>query len=143
MKINWFHYILLTLLAFVGMLTYFAVRSVNTPIDLVTEKYYEEELKFQDKIVEKANNTNLAQAVDIEAKEGMINILFPKSCQNITGDLELYFAADKSKDKKFEIKPNQENRQSIDISNLSGLYTLQINWKSGGVKFYTEKKIFL
>ena len=50
---NWFHYIIITLIAFVGMLTYFAVRSVNTPLDLVTEKYYEEELKFQDKIDKK------------------------------------------------------------------------------------------
>ncbi|MBK7041649.1 MAG: FixH family protein [Bacteroidetes bacterium] len=140
---NWFHYIIITLIAFVSMMGYFAVRSVNTPLDLVTEKYYEEELKFQDKIDEKANVTNLSQNVITETKEGVLNVFFPKEVANISGVMKLYYAADKSKDKEIIIKPTSENAQAIDISALHGAYTLQINWESSGTKFYTEKKIFL
>ncbi len=140
---NWFHYIIITLLAFVGMLTYFAVRSVNTPLDLVTEKYYEEELKFQDRIDQSANSASLAQTADITTKDGMLYVSFPKELQNISGDIKLYFAANQSRDQNIAIKPNVENLQSIDISKLHGAYTIQINWNSGGVKYYTEKKLFL
>lgn len=140
---NWFHYIIITLIAFVGMLTYFAVRSVNTPLDLVTEKYYEEELKFQDKIDQKTNSTALEKTVAIETNGGMMQVLFPKELSQISGDIKLYFAADKSKDQSIAIQTNADNGQTVDISKLHGAYTVQIHWNSSGVKYYTEKKLFL
>ena len=62
---NWFYRMMLLLLAFISMLMYFTIRSVNAPLPLVTEKYYEEEIKYQDKIDKISNSKTMNQQIDI------------------------------------------------------------------------------
>ncbi|MBK6476369.1 MAG: FixH family protein [Flavobacteriales bacterium] len=59
---NWGKGITLALIAFAGMMAYFLIRASGNPSPLVTDKYYEQELKYQQRI----NNTNRADALSAD-----------------------------------------------------------------------------
>jgi hypothetical protein len=143
MTINWYHKILLVLAAFIAMMTYFAVRSVNAPLELVTEKYYEAEIKYQDRINDITNANNLSIKPRITAQQGKLHVQFPPECKSITGTLNLYYAANSQYDKSFPIRVNASNQFDVDIQQRSGAYSIQLDWEENGTHYFTEEKLFL
>lgn len=142
---NWFHKLMLVLTAFVSMMVYFAVRSVQTPLDLVTENYYQEELKHQDKMDKADNYARLENKVKISNEPGQLKVAFPTDLKatSLTGTVKLYYAGDKSKDAEMDLKLDETGVQIIDVSGRSGAYSVQVNWQSGQESYYTETKLFL
>lgn len=142
---NWFHKLMLVLLAFIGMMTYFVVRSVQTPLDLVTEKYYEEEIQYQTRIEKISNDKKMVDKVVIGVKDQQLQITFPASIQKseVGGNVKLYYAADQKKDQSFKIDIQEGNTQQIDVSKLSGAYSIQVDWTYKDKSYYTEQKLFL
>jgi hypothetical protein len=136
---------MLVLLAFVAMMTYFVVRSVQTPLDLVTEKYYEAEIKYQDRIDDISNEKQMKDKVEIGLNNQQVEIQFPENIQSsdVKGKVKFYYAADSKKDKEFELDVKTGNKQLIDVSTLRGAYSIQIDWKYLDKTYYNEKKLFL
>jgi hypothetical protein len=142
---NWFHKLMIVLVAFIAMMTYFAVRSIQTPLDLVTEKYYDEEVKYQTRIDNISNDKQLTDKVKIGIENEHIQISFPTSIQsaNVDGKIKLYYAADRNKDQEFKLNITENNMQRIDVSTLKGAYSVQIDWTYLDKSYYTEQKLFL
>lgn len=141
---NWFHKMMLLLLAFISMLMYFTIRSVNAPLPLVTEKYYEEELKYQDKIEKLSNAEKMKQQIDITASEGKLKIKVPDSLNvsEIKGNVKMYYPADEKRDRNIPLSIASGNTQEIDLEGIKGNYTIEVDWTYGDHHFLTEKKIF-
>lgn len=141
---NWFHKLMLVLLAFVSMMVYFAVRSVQTPLDLVTEKYYEAELKYQDRIDQISNDQQLTEKVKISVVDRMLHIEFPSTVkgQEVKGVVKMYYPADQRKDREIPLNLQGSNAQQIDVSALQGAYSIQVDWTYLDKSFYTEQKMF-
>lgn len=141
---NWFQKLMLVLVAFVSMMIYFAVRSVKTSLPLVTEKYYEEEIKYQDKINKQQNESSLEQKLVISTQNNKLFITVPETYQasSVTGNVKLYFPADEKKDKEIPLNIVNGNIQEIDVTGLKGLYTVQVDWNYESKDYFTEKKIF-
>lgn len=135
---------MLVLVAFVSMMIYFAVRSVKTSLPLVTEKYYEEEIKYQDKINKQQNESSLEQKLVISSQNNKLLITVPETYQasSVTGNVKLYFPADEKKDKEIPLNIVNGNIQEIDVTGLKGLYTVQVDWNYESKDYFTEKKIF-
>jgi nitrogen fixation protein FixH len=135
---------MLVLVAFVSMMIYFAVRSVKTSLPLVTEKYYEEEIKYQDKINKQQNESSLEQKLVISSQNNKLFITVPETYQasSVTGNVKLYFPADEKKDKEIPLNIVNGNIQEIDVTGLKGLYTVQVDWNYESKDYFTEKKIF-
>lgn len=135
---------MLVLVAFVSMMIYFAVRSVKTSLPLVTEKYYEEEIKYQDKINKQQNESSLEQKLVISTQNNKLFITVPETYQasSVTGNVKLYFPADEKKDKEIPLNIVNGNIQEIDVTGLKGLYTVQVDWNYESKDYFTEKKIF-
>ncbi|MBL7765997.1 MAG: FixH family protein [Chitinophagaceae bacterium] len=142
---NWFHKLMLTLTAFVGLMVYFAVRSVNTRIDLVTEQYYEAELDYQTRINNTSNNDTLSQKIKIESVNEKIRLVFPSYLQpkDVSGKITMYYAADRQRDKDFTVSLNEQGMQEIQTPGMRGAYTLLLDWKYQNQSYYSEQKIFL
>jgi hypothetical protein len=140
---NWFQKMMLVLLLFIGMLSYMVYRSNKVQLDLVTDTYYEEEIRYQHRIDDMANADQLQQQVVIEKKEKDLHIAFPAGMENekIKGKVGLYFAADKNKDKEIDLSPDESLQQNISMSGMRGMYAIQVSWQYNGKSFYTEKKI--
>ncbi|MEZ5047923.1 MAG: FixH family protein [Chitinophagaceae bacterium] len=142
---NWYHKILLVLLGFVSMMTYFIVRSVNTKIDLVTENYYEAELHHQDKIDSKKNAEEMSEKVQIKINEQKARIQFPQETRehSIQGTISFYCPSNKSNDETIDIQLNDTLTQFIDVSKHRGLYTVLIQWTMNDKSYTVEKKIYI
>jgi hypothetical protein len=140
MKLNWGAGIAILYLGFVVMILLLVGMSASQKIDLVTDQYYEEELRFQDKINRTNHAKALAEPLVWEVNEQGIRIRYPKSFlkNNLTGTVKLYCPSDNTKDKTFPVK--QENStQLIAASELkAGRYHLQINWENGEKMFWNE-----
>lgn len=141
---NWFHRIILVLVAFVGMMVYFAVRSIQAPLDLVTEKYYEEELRYQDRIEQIANGQELKEPVKVSLQESKVQIDFPSSLNaaDIQGKVRLYCPSGKNRDREYPISLGNGLSQQIDVSGLKGAYSVQVDWKYQDRAYYAEHKLF-
>jgi hypothetical protein len=140
MKVNWGAGIAILYMGFVVMILLLVGMSASQKIDLVTDEYYEEELRFQDKI----NKTNHAKALTDplawEVTEQGIHINYPESFRenNLTGTIKLYCPSDNTKDRTFPIK-SADHSQLIAASDLhSGRYYLQIDWQNGKETYWNE-----
>ena len=145
MKINWGFKILIVYSVFViGMLVLVFLASKENK-DLVSENYYEEEIKYQHIIDESANTASLSSDPVINRNKNIVDIIFPEEFTNekTDGDWVLYYAADKSKD--VQGKLNIINgKYSIELPDFAkGTYQLKLNWHASEKKYYYEKVITL
>lgn len=140
---NWFHYILITLALFISLMVYFAVRSTQTKLDLVSVNYYEEELKFQDKI-NKINNTQLwdDSIKTVLQENNKLLISFPSNMKVSSGSMRMYCPQDKSKDKAIDLVLDTNNTMLLDVNDCRGFYRIEIDWENDGKQYLTQRKIY-
>jgi hypothetical protein len=138
---DWGKGILLTIIGFVALIMTMVVISVRMDgIELVTENYYEEEIKFQDRI----DNTNAVLELDREvitynAQSKRIELDLPNGT---LGSLELFRPSDSKLDQKISIQVSHSGITEIPVAQLkSGYWKVQLKWSENGVDHYQEKKI--
>ena len=144
MKFNWGYKILFMYLAFVAGILFLVFKASGERYDLVTDNYYEQELKYQDIIDQKARVDRLSAPPQVHHDAKQLRISFPEelSARTINGECYLYRPSDEK----------QDIRKAFTISNgefvmdyprvLDGMYDLKLSWTSGGQQYFFEKKIF-
>jgi len=144
MKISWGHKILIVYLAFVAGIMFLVYKANQEKFDLVTDNYYDAELKYQDVINQKQRVAELSALPVISHSTNSVSIQLPQEFlnKNVEGQLYLYRPSDASKDirKNFSTQ-NNSVRISLD-NNLSGSYEVKLSWQADGKKFYNEQRIF-
>ncbi len=146
MKINWGTGIVITIVLFIGFIMYFVVTmSTNNGYnhDLVTEKYYQKELVYQEKIDASKNAAALKEGLNIEqTKEGLM-IGFPSELDPtlIKGKVFLYRPSNKQLD--FEIPISLLNKYLLvpDKSLLGGRWNITVEFEYGGKNYLYKKEI--
>jgi len=146
MKISWGIKIIIAFIIFAGGIGTMVGISMSKNIDLVSENYYEKELKYQDRI-DMINRTNsLQEKLTIENVSNTIHLKFPESYnkENITGKVIFYRAMDKKKDFNVDINRNNEGIQSIPAENLDkGNWKVEVLWKMNDKEYFTQSDIFI
>ncbi len=117
-------------------------------VDLVTEEYYKEEIKYQDQIDRITNAKALNDPVKVEYSlhEKKVKISFPKSHtgQTIKGNIHFYSPSDSEEDRDFPVKVMDEGIQTIYVGSLrKGLWRIKIRWHAGDKEYYHEQLITL
>ncbi len=140
---DWGKGILLTIIVFVGFILTLVVISVRQDdIHLVTENYYEKELKYQDQIDRESSAAGLDREVlvfDSEAKSMVLDL--PVGAK---GNLKLFRPSDERLDQELLLDILQEGKTTVPLEKLkSGYWKVQLTWTENGVDFYQEKKISL
>lgn len=146
MRISWGYSILISISAFVLMMGYLAYRSVNTHYELVSEKYYHDELEYQKVIDAGRNALTLSSALQLEFTESTLNVVFPGEMQSaaLTGTIYFYCPTTAHKDRRFTIDIAKGGRLSIALNKLlSGSYIVKTDWVYEGRHYYTEQSITL
>ncbi len=142
---NWGYKILIVYIVFVAATLFLVFKASSQKDDLVTEDYYGQELKYQQRIDETERTNGLSAALQCEYKVGRLVVRFPKdfSGKTISGNVILYCPADEGKDisRDFTVK---DNALEVNIPvNYKGAFELHINWQSDGKQYYYGKKIFI
>ncbi|WP_254411511.1 FixH family protein [Dyadobacter diqingensis] len=145
MKLNWGAGIAILYTGFVAMILVLVGMSASQKIDLVTDQYYAEELRFQDKINKTERAKKLAEPLRWEVNENGIAIHYPKifPAKNISGNVKLYCPSDNKKDLVFSVR-TEDHTQLIASSQIpDGRYYLQIDWKNGTETYWDEDLIVI
>ncbi|WP_111672479.1 FixH family protein [Algoriphagus litoralis] len=138
---DWGKGILLTIIAFVGFIMTLVVISVRQDdIHLVTENYYEKEIKYQDQIEREKSAAGLDR--EVLAYDALTKTMVLDLPVGVKGNLQLFRPSDARLDQQLVIDILEEGKTSVPLEKLkSGYWRVQLTWTENGVDFYQEKKI--
>jgi nitrogen fixation protein FixH len=133
MKFNWGTGIVVAILCFIGFILYFVITmSVNKEYshDLVTEKYYQQELKYQGQIEAEKNSQTLEENVSVNQTADGVIVSFPKNLdyKNIKGKVFLYRPSNKQLDFEIPISISSKYLLVPEKRLLDGRWNINIFW---------------
>lgn len=143
---NWGAKITILYVGFVIMILSLVGLTMYQNVDLESADYYEQELKFQDKIDRIKSTNELPEQLSWQISSGNLAIKFPGlfAKNKLSGNINLFRPSDAHLDKKFEISTDTTGTQNISTAQLpSGRYKLIVNWSVNGKDYYNEGVINL
>jgi hypothetical protein len=144
MKLNWGKGIFLSFIVFALIMAYIVIFPFNQKVELVTDNYYEKEIKYQEQIDKQERTALLSESLSVTNDLKELKITFPPSYQNVTGEILFYRPADAKKDFSLPISADSSGSQLIDISPLiPGYWKIKILWSMNGTHYYYEKNIMI
>lgn len=146
MRLSWGYRIAMLYIGFALFIVYFVTRSVQQKIDLVVPNYYEQELKYQDRLESTNRNNSLSTPLSINIEENDIVLSYPTefSNQEITGNILIFRPSDNSSDRNYPVDTKAGLVQRIPLDDLSkGMYRVKVDFESSGRHYYTEKQVII
>lgn len=146
MKINWAKGIVIAIVCFVGFIMYFVV-SMSTDKkfshDLVTEKYYEKELNYQQVINATKNAKSLGEDIIVKKVAEGLEIQIPKEFEKKKVDGKVFLYRPSNKQLDFEIPISITNNYLLvpDKRLLGGRWNISISLKYNNKSYYFSKEI--
>ena len=140
---DWGKGIVLTIIGFVALIMTMVVISVKMDgIELVTENYYQEEIRYQDRINEFKSADDLdREVISFDRKSKIIELDLPNGAK---GSLQLFRPSDSTLDQEIKVDVTHSGITQIPLKELkSGYWKIKLNWTENGVDHYQEKKITL
>ena len=145
MKIGWGWKIGLLYGGFVVMMVGLVVASSRQNVDLVSNDYYVDEIKYQGVLDASKNEAGLAGAITVHADSGKVVIEFPAEFDKsiIKGNVVFYAANNKDWDRDMGISVN-DNKMIVPRSGLQrALYQLKVTYSVDGKEYYYQTQIDL
>ncbi len=137
--------IFIVYVVFVSGILFMVFKSSFQKTDLVTEDYYDKELKFQSKIDEMNRVVALSAPLEYVVKDNVLTVQFPKDFagKKLVGEAVLYCPSDENKDIKKNFSVQDQSLQMAVPAPGKRLYELHLSWQDGTVAYYFEKKIII
>ncbi|MCH7409219.1 FixH family protein [Belliella sp. DSM 111904] len=109
-------------------------------IHLVTQQYYEEEIKYQEQIDKISNAKSLEYKVlDYNAKLKALSLNVPESA---IGTIHFFRPSDARLDSKLNFQEIKTEDGLVDLAMLMpGYWRVKVSWENEGVLYYDEIKI--
>lgn len=126
----------------------FVIFSRFHQMDLVTKKYYEEELKYQDQIDRTQRANALPQTLNWEyvaaAKSVILKFPVDSLAQQISGTIMFFRPSDARQDLVLPIELSDQGHQVVNAAELSkGMWRMKIFWTTGETEFYNEEVLVI
>lgn len=135
MKINWGTGIVLFFAAFITFILFFVVKTFTQneyDYDLVTEAYYEEELKFQQTINNSENTKALLAQVQIQKVGNELLVEIPNTDnQLIVGKIEFYRPSNDQLDFVKELQSTNSQFTFSEEQLVTGRWNVMLSWSYG------------
>ncbi|RYY94994.1 MAG: hypothetical protein EOO11_16765 [Chitinophagaceae bacterium] len=143
MRISWGYKIAALYLTFVAGITFLVIKASSQHFDLVTEDYYEQELKFQNVIDEQKAVQALSAAPAYHATTGTVQVLLPAEFEGAAwkGELYLYRPSDARLDLRKSVDGSGRAYVWVLPKTLQGSYLLKFSWEFKGKKYFDEKNL--
>jgi hypothetical protein len=117
------------------------ILTIGENTDLVTPDYYEQELKFQDRI-DAIDRTGVLQEPliwKLEQRRLYLNFPHETSGKEISGTVYFFRPSDAKLDKNVTIPETSDSTTSISTSTLQpGMYKMQISWQANSATYFNE-----
>lgn len=117
-------------------------------IHLVTEKYYEKEIAYQDQIDIETNTAGLKEVplINYAQDNALVTVQYPSHFKsgNITGNILFFRPSDANQDFTVLLQADQAQQQKVSVANLDkGLWKIKMEWTSVGKKYYLEERLIV
>jgi hypothetical protein len=132
-------------LFFCGMTTVVVIATTHRD-SLVSENYYEQELKYQEQINSTARARQAGASLDYDSAARKIVIALPAApaTHDLSGQIELYRPSAAGLDRQFVLRPDASGRQSLDTSGFAaGPWEVRVAWNAGGKDYFLNEKIVI
>jgi len=132
-------------IVFASFLATFVVWALGQKQDLVTENYYEQEIRYQEQL-DRLNRTQ-AQAgqttVTFDALRNSIVISLPAAqAQGASGRIHLYRPSNAKLDHEVPLAINAGGVQTLDARAMAaGLWKVRIEWIVNGQEYYFDQAV--
>jgi nitrogen fixation protein FixH len=140
-KFNWGWKIAVLYSSFVCFMLFLGYMASREKVELVSNNYYEEELKYQDHIDKMALTDSLHVKPDWQVTGNKIAMSFPEKngSESISGNIRFYCPSDEKRDFSMPFSTVPNKQLSVTSDKLRhGTYKMQIDWRQGKSDFYTE-----
>lgn len=138
---DWGKGIVLVFVAFAAiMISMVTICMKKDDLHLVTQNYYEEEIKYQDHI-DKVNNANELsyEALEFDNLQKSVTISLPVGAK---AELHLFRPSDARLDQKLVVDVVDDETKVVDLAMLkTGYWLMKLTWSAEGKSYYQEKKI--
>lgn len=141
---SWGKKIAILYIGFVILTLAFVFFAMNQRVDLVTDNYYEKELKYQEQIDKSKRTKELKEKINVQIFEKTVRVKFPNlPDKNNQKDFILFYRpSDPSRDIKIRISPDSLGNQIIPTEKFAkGFWKIKLSWTSGGTEYYDESII--
>lgn len=147
MKINWGTAIVIAFGLFITFILYFVFKvQINPKYDneLVTEDYYQQELKVQGNIERTSNANALEEKIELKKSEEGITIQFPKDFdfKEIKGKVSLYRPSNQKLDFEMPISLSSPHLLIPKNDLVGGLWDITIEWEYKGTSYRNKESIY-
>jgi hypothetical protein len=142
---NWGHKILIIYIVFITGISFLVVKSFSQSEDLVTSDYYEQELRYQERIDEKSRASRLSSDLRYAVNGQKIEISFPNEMKGkkVEANIWLYCTSNAKNDiHETAITTNGTTHLALTKAN-KGLHELKVSWAVNGQRFYFEHKLVI
>jgi hypothetical protein len=129
---------------FVGAILTLVVISMSRDVDLVTDQYYDKELRYQERIRALERGVRPETAIILDERRDTLLLRYPLTgaTQRLEGSITLYRPANPNLDRSIVMKPDESRQQSIRTAGLMpGLWRVKMEWRVDGVEYYAEKAV--
>lgn len=113
---------------------------------MVSQNYYEQELKFQDQIDSsfRAQKSGASIKLETSARRLLVSVPALQLKEKFSGAIEFYRPSSPDLDCKMPFAPHADGTQAFDVSRLaSGLWHVRVLWISDCKEYLLEQKITL
>lgn len=145
MKINWGWKIVLVFACFVTLILTMVFKTMHMTVDLVRPDYYAEELRYQERIDERSNTSQLTQPPRVRFNGSQVEVSFPDEMKktSMEGQIHFYRPSDSRLDFKVELQTDSNGFQRIDAPRQGGMYQVKLAWKANGKSYYSESTVMI
>lgn len=146
MKINWGIKIIIAFAVFAAGIITMAAISISNNTELVSENYYEQEIKYQDRINAMKNSFSLADEIVMNVNnENAILINSGNNLPNgIKGEIHFYRTSNARRDFTIDFKPGENGIQTVPSDDMEkGLWKVKFNLFDDKNKYFIEKNIII
>jgi len=146
MKFNWGTGIFLSFVAFIVFILYFVVLSFRDPEsnhDLVSEDYYQQELRYQEDLDAAGNLHDSGAQIQVAKTPKGLRIGFPEAFapEKINGTISLYRPSNKQLDFKTPIQLSERQLLIPKSRLLDGRWDIRIEWTYEGKSYLYQNKL--
>jgi len=141
---NWGKGLAISLIAFAVMMAAFGIASARRTESLVTEEYYAEELRYQDRIDAQGRALSLSAPVAVSIDDDRLHLRFPDELtgKRITGKLRLLRPNDPRADQDLAFTADDSGHFHSDPLELwPGRYDASLEWQCDGVTYHSAEKL--
>ena len=142
---NWGYRILTIYIIFIAGILFLVFKASSQNQDLVATDYYEQELKFQERIDENARANALSTTIDVKVCDQSLLIAFPAELKGVevNANILLYCSADKKKDWERTVSTTSAALSLPIGAGQHGVYDAKITWTANDIRYYSQQKLII